>query len=154
MMDLNAVARHSINLEQRTRNDIGQLWQNQEELRNGLSASEFNLRAHQKMLNAVAVDFLALRDAVAASGVELPDMVTRMAEVELPPVEEGGEPEKVFRPNWPEYHKMIEEELRILAEAEAEAEAEEEAKEEEPAEEPVPETEEADYPEGAAVFGG
>ena len=43
-------------LQQQTSQSVQQLWQNDAELRDGNRAGEFNLRAHQKAINGMALD--------------------------------------------------------------------------------------------------
>ena len=70
---------------------LGQLWKNQQEIKAGMDAAEFNLRAHQKVLNSIAMTML------------------------------GGESSLVYsdsRVDWPYYHTQVEEELKAIMEEE------------------------------------
>jgi hypothetical protein len=105
--------------------------ENSTELKRGLDASEFNLRAHQKVINALAIELERLRTVMTAM---LPDEakdkmqpVIEMADVTLP-ADDGEEPVVVRRVDWPYYHGQVEKDLKILAEEEARILAEEEAR--------------------------
>lgn len=56
------------NLQQSTRNSLTQQFQNIQQVAAGLDSSEFNLRAHQKVLNAMAMDMAAIREALEIEG--------------------------------------------------------------------------------------
>jgi len=111
-------------LDTRVGNAMKQIWKNDEELKQGMDAAEFNLRAHQKVMNAMAMDLdsvlktlnqlmsLLVNDAQPLNLVNL-----RMADVTLP-AEDGQEPKVVRRVDWPCYHREVEKDLAILAEVE------------------------------------
>jgi len=128
--------------EKKTTAAVQQLYANEEELKGGITSAEFNLRTHQKVLNAICLElerFRLLFQAILPPEQRdtLDQPVVQMAEVTLPPAQEGGDPVVVRRPNWPYYHEQVEKDLRILAEleaqkiAEAKAAAEAEAREKE-----------------------
>jgi hypothetical protein len=118
-------------LDKTVKASVTDLYHNQSELQQGMSAAEFNLRAHQKAINAMALELEQIRLLLQAV---LPDTqqaavtpVLEMTDVTLPPEEEGGDPQVVRRVNWPYYHEQVEKDLRILAELEAQRLAEEKA---------------------------
>lgn len=121
----NLVFQNVGSLEQRVQENVKQIWQNEEELKAGMDAAEFNLRAHQKVLNAFAMEFenlLAhLNEEVFRTEHKL--TVLDLADVTLP--SDGEEPLVVRRLNWPGYHEEVERDIQLLAEMEAAKEAEE-----------------------------
>lgn len=134
-------------LEAATREAFGQMHQNHLELLAGLRSAEFNLRAHQKVLNALFQD----RDSLDGKRHALETIVV------------DGE----THINWAAYHAAVEADIAEANKKEQPAEraailptvleegAEKLTSEILAAEEAAPsETEEDDIPEGAAVFGG
>lgn len=107
-------------LEKRVQDNVTQVWSNQEELKGGMDAAEFNLRAHQKVLNALAIELERLvqhlNDEVFSTEHKVE--VLELADVKLP-AEDGQEAQVVRRLNWPYYHEQVEHDLKILAELEA-----------------------------------
>lgn len=148
------------NLEKRVQESVTQVWGNQSELKGGMDSAEFNLRTHQKVLNALAIEFerlvTHLNDEVFKTEHEM--VVLELADVTLPPV--GDEVAHVVRRlDWPYYHEQVERDLRILAEREAWEAAEDEQRKldvipvpEQIEEVPLPPQD--NIPEGATVFGG
>ena len=104
-------------MEKRTQDSIEQIWANQEALKDGMAAAEFNLRAHQKVLNAFAIEFESLmqhlNDEVFKTEHQL--HVVELSDVTLP-ADEGEEALVVRRLNWPYYHNQVESELKAIAE--------------------------------------
>jgi membrane protein involved in colicin uptake len=162
--------------------NLAQVHGNHEELLQGLNASEFNLRAHQKVLNAMAMDMERIARALE---LDPPLEHLQMADVPVAPQKGDEIQQTVRRIDWPGYHTEVEADLKRIAEIEKQrAEAEKKAAEEEAErlrkekeaqaaadlesaerakEEPEPETataeappetEDPEYPEGASVFGG
>lgn len=135
-------------LEAAVREAFGQMHQNHLELLAGLRSAEFNLRAHQKVLNAMSQDM----------GRSSPDVRQRALET----VVVDGE----MHINWPVYHAAVEADIAEANKKEQQAEqaAILPATSEENtvklaegimSEAAAPsETEEDEIPEGAAVFGG
>lgn len=131
---LNISLQNIQSLREETSSNVKQIWDNQEELKNGMGAAEYNLRAHQKVLNAIAIelDHLAgtyndlvqlLNDTVLKEEVQKCGIGGEliMANIQLPPEKEGEEPKTVRRIDWPYYHKQVDKDLEILAELEAKA---------------------------------
>lgn len=136
---LNIALQNTQGLREETASNIKQVWENQGELRDGLSASEYNLRAHQKVLNAIAIEMDNitsllgticgdLNSLVGKSGDEEVSMYKsvsmvelQMADVQIPPAEEGEEPMVVRRIDWPYYHQQVDKDLAILTKLEQEA---------------------------------
>lgn len=143
--------RQHSDLEKRVQESMQQVWGNQEELKGGMDAAEFNLRAHQKVLNAFAIEFenllMHLNDEVFRQEHKL--SVLELADVTLPP-EADEAPVVVRRLNWPYYHDEVESDLKLLSEVKDKDEEEEAPVVEETP--PVPQ--EDNIPEGATVFGG
>ena len=85
---------------------IGQLYQNDQNVKAGLDAAEFNLRAHQKVLNALAQGAVVMADETRQ---------LQMVESEIPatPEHPAG---KITTINWPLYHKFVEVEMKAMAE--------------------------------------
>lgn len=111
-------------LDNRVGAAMKQIWKNDEELKHGMDAAEFNLRAHQKVMNSVAMDLEAVAQRLTGmtkllTQEEQPALLSNlsMSDVTLP-AEEGSEPKVVRRVNWPYYHKEVEKDLAILAEVE------------------------------------
>jgi hypothetical protein len=123
-------------LDKMLRSSVTDLYTNQAELKQGMSAAEFNLRAHQKAINSMALEIARMKDFMLAllpespTKAELQQPILEMADVTLPPDEEGGEPQVVQRVNWPYYHEQVEKDLKILAELEEQRLAEEKAAQE------------------------
>lgn len=110
--------------------DLTILHQNHQELLQGLNASEFNLRAHQKVLNAMALEHEHALEKLTGvmepgQGAEL--CTLNMATLDIP--QEDAPPKSVRRIDWPYYHKQVEKDLKILAEHEAAVKAEREEEE-------------------------
>lgn len=121
--------------EKKATASVQQLFANDQELKGGMSSAEFNLRAHQKVLNAICLElerFRMMFQAILPPEQKdiLSTPVVQMSDVTLPPEEEGGEPVVVRRPNWPYYHEQVEKDLKILADMEAQAAAEAQAERE------------------------
>lgn len=115
--------------EKKVTESVQQLYANDRELKSGVSSAEFNLRSHQKVLNAICLElerFRMLFQAILPPEQRevLDESIVQISEVTLPPEEEGGEPKVVRRPNWPYYHDQVEKDLKILAELEAQQRAE------------------------------
>jgi len=97
---------------------IAQLFQNDQNVKAGLDAAEFNLRAHQKVINAVAVDVLDYvigKDPVN----QLPTRISTVS-VEMPMTETAPAHTSVSV-DWPKYHKFVEDEMKAMAEEERKA---------------------------------
>lgn len=158
-------------LVQKANRAINELWKNQQEILQGLSAAEFNLRAHQKVMNAIALELNSLGKRMPMPvGMSVDATPSFLVMKELP-----GEGQ-AWRIDWPHYHKQVEEELKAMREAEKAAKeaaekeaaaAAEKAKDETPKEAPAPEAPSApesgtvgakedggsEVPDGATVFG-
>lgn len=117
-------------LEKRFKDNIQQVWGNQEELKGGMDAAEFNLRAHQKVLNAMAIELekLVTRLNEEVFKDEHKITVLEMTDVTLP--EEDGKAQVVRRLDWPYYHKQVEYDLKVLAELERQRAEEQKARQE------------------------
>ena len=147
------------NLERRVAENVQQLWDNQSEISKGMDAAEFNLRAHQKVLNSLAIEFerlvTHLNDEVFKTEHEL--SVLELAEVTIP-CDTGEAVRVVRRLDWPYYHTQVDKEMRVLKEAEELRVAKEEQllAENDVLEkiEEVPLPPEDNIPAGATVFGG
>ena len=96
-------------LEKRVQENVTQVWDNQRELKGGMDAAEFNLRAHQKVLNAFSLEFEELVSRLNEEFFkeEYKLSVIEMADVTLTP-DADGEEQVVRRLNWPYYHKEVE----------------------------------------------
>lgn len=129
-----------------------------------MEAAEFNLRAHQKVLNSLAIEFerlvTHLNDEVFKTEHEL--VVLDLADVTLP-ADVGEVPLVVRRLNWPYYHEQVEKDLHVLKEAEAWEASEEEQRQLDSAKAEnevlgqageVSAPPQDNIPAGAAVFGG
>lgn len=169
-------------LRQEVAQNLAQVHGNHEELLQGLNASEFNLRAHQKVLNAMALD---MERIAAALELDPPFENLQMADVPVAPAKGDELQQTVRRIDWPGYHTEVEADLARIAEIEkqraeaqkkaAEEEAErlrqekakqaeeqlkaseegsEDKEEPEPEAEAPPQKEDPEVPEGATVFGG
>jgi formyltetrahydrofolate hydrolase len=148
------------NMEKKVQENVTQLWNNQSELKGGMDAAEFNLRAHQKVLNSLAIEFerlvTHLNDEIFKTEHEL--LVLELAEVTIP--SDTGEAVRVVRRlDWPYYHTQVDKEMRALKEAEELRAAQEEQQRlaendvlEKTEEVPLPPQD--SIPEGATVFGG
>ena len=158
----NFVLQQHGNLEKRVTDNVKQLWDNQSEISKGMDAAEFNLRAHQKVLNSLAIEFerlvAHLNDEVFKTEHEM--TVLSLADVTLPAID--GEVARVVRRlDWPYYHEQVEKDLHALREAELKVAEEEGQLEPAKAENDVLEKIEEvplppldNIPEGASVFGG
>lgn len=118
--------------------DLAIIHQNHKELLEGLNASEFNLRAHQKVLNAMSLEheqIVVLLETVGGDLNRLTDpedskyktvslSTLQMATVPLP--QEDGSTKEVRRINWPYYHQQVEKDLKLLAEHEEQVKKQEE----------------------------
>lgn len=115
--------------EKKATSAVQQLFANEQELKSGMSSAEFNLRAHQKVINAICLEldrFRMMFQAILPPEQKdiLKESIVQMSDVTLPSEEEGGDPVVVRRPNWPYYHGQVEKDLKILAALEAQAQAE------------------------------
>lgn len=139
---------------------VNELWRNQQEIMRGLGSAEFNLRAHQRVLNALAMELDLIHRTLMPAGVESPVVMKDM---------EQEDHSVVRRIDWPHYHEQVEAEMKARQEAEKAVKEEakrvakaEDPKEEAPTPEPpvVPESGtvgakedgEPEYPDGAAIF--
>lgn len=121
-------------LQTQASSSFAQSWENDEQLKNGLDSSEFNLRAHQKVLNAMSLEFMAMRRilvGIAQSldveiGVENPEALeyVKMTQVDI---QRDGEVKAIDRIDWSYYHEQVEQDLQAIAEIEAKRKAEEAA---------------------------
>jgi hypothetical protein len=120
--------------------DLTIIHQNHQELLQGLSASEFNLRAHQKVLNAMSLEqehVVALLNSMGADINKLApegdqykniDLCTlNMATVQIP--QEEGPPKEVRRIDWPYYHEQVKKDLAILKDYEEQVKKQKEEEE-------------------------
>lgn len=117
-------------LGEQTKKSLKDLWNNESELKNGMDAAEFNLRAHQKVLNGMAIEIERISNLLhGVMGAEEPKQLEHleMANVSLPG-EDGAADRVVRRIDWPYYHKEIEKDLEILAEYERQKQAEQKAR--------------------------
>lgn len=112
-------------LDERLQKNVNDLWHNQSELKNGMDAAEFNLRAHQKVLNGLAIEVERLSNLVSGLLNQEPHELEylQMANVSLPE-DEDGKSQVVRRIDWPYYHKQVEHDLEVLAEYERQQAAE------------------------------
>jgi len=113
---VNFMLQQHANLEGKVKDNVQQVWQNQEELKGGMDAAEFNLRAHQKVLNAFAIE---LEELVARLNEEVFKeehklSVLEYADVTLPS-DATCAGQVVRRLDWPYYHKEVEQDLRQIA---------------------------------------
>lgn len=154
------------NLATKTNKAVNELWRNQQEMLQGLGASEFNLRAHQKVMNAFALELEDLFKHLpmpAGANIEVRKSFLAMKEI---PKDDGS---VVRRIDWEYYHAQVDEELKAIAEEEKKAEetvieAAEKATPAEPSPvetapaEPTPAEPEAkeeggpEFPDGATIF--
>lgn len=115
-------------MEKQVRENIKQVWDNQEEIKGGMDAAEFNLRAHQKVLNALAIELeqlvFHLNEEVFKTEHEF--AVLDLVDVTLP-ADIDDEAQVVRRLNWPYYHEQVEQDMKIIAEVEAEKAGERQA---------------------------
>jgi hypothetical protein len=116
------------NLEKRVQENVKQIWENQSEISRGMESAEFNLRAHQMVLNSLAIEFEKLvshlNDEIFKTEHEI--TVLELSDVTLPS-DPGVEPRVVRRLDWPYYHEQVEADLRAIKEAEARKDAEKKA---------------------------
>lgn len=148
-------------LEKRVQDNVTQIWENQAELKRGMDAAEFNLRSHQKVLNALAIEFerlvTHLNNEVFKTEHDM--LVLELADVTLPAID-GEVPQVVRRLDWPYYHGQVEKDLHVLQEAEAWKASEEEKRKRDTAfvsddfvEEQLEQSPQDGFPEGASIFG-
>lgn len=155
-------------LEKKVSHAINTLHQNDLDLKGGLDSAEFNLRAQQKVVNAIAIDVEHIHEmtkkvlAVLAPDIAMPAIETKMIDIELESAKEDKPAVVVRRVEWAYYHAEVDSDLKLLAEEEkkaqeeAAAEAEKQAagvEAKEGATEPLPDKN-PELPEGASVFGG
>ena len=99
-------------LSQDTQLAIGHLFQNDQSLKTGLDAAEFNLRTHQKVINAVTVDVL---DYVINR--DPPGLPTRIDTVTVEePMTDSHPAHTRVSVDWVKYHGYVEAEMKALAE--------------------------------------
>lgn len=101
-------------LDQRVKDNVTQVWGNQEALKAGMDSAEFNLRAHQKVLNALAIELIELVNRLNDEHFK--------TEHTLKALEAGdtGVPSEhvVQRVDWEYYHREVEKDLEALSAAE------------------------------------
>jgi len=114
-----------VQLEQKVDKALKRLWENESELKQGLDSAEFNLRAHQKVMNALAIDIDSLRSAghfhlpVTEDEVPVPfqllsvPQAVQVTEVEIEGTEETP-PSTLRRMNWEFYHGEVKKDLDVL----------------------------------------
>jgi hypothetical protein len=121
---------------------LTQTHQNHQELKGGLDSAEFNLRAHQKVLNALSLDLKRLFKVVDAMATDINQLKVEMqgenAEqyksitMDSTVMAQHGEGENVtYRIDWPFYHKQVDTDLKEIARIEEETRKAHEAKMEE-----------------------
>jgi len=151
-------------LAQKANRAIAELWKNQQEILQGLSAAEFNLRTHQKVMNAISLELDSL-----SKRMPMPvGMAIDAAPSFLVKKEFTVDGQASLKVDWTFYHRQVEEELKAMREAEKAAAKEaaavaEKAKDEAPAPEAPPAPESgtvgvkedggSGIPDGATVFG-
>jgi len=114
------------NLEKRVQENIQQVWGNQEELKRGMDAAEFNLRAHQKVLNAFAIEFDRLIDHLNEEVFKTEHSLTVLELADITLGSDAGEGTKVVRRlNWNYYHEQVDRDLKVIKESEEKRLAEE-----------------------------
>lgn len=96
-------------LRQEVSNSFGQQFQNIKSLEGGVNSAEYNMRAQQKVINALAMDVKALYDSMAT--VATPPALLR---IDTP---EGQ------RIDWAYYHAQVDADLAVVQRLRAEAEA-------------------------------
>ena len=96
-------------LSQEVQLTAAQLYQNDQNIKAGLDAAEFNLRTHQKVINALSQDILAGPCASTA--------LFERVEIELAATSDhpAGTTTNI---NWPKYHGYVEDEMKAMAEEE------------------------------------
>lgn len=103
-------------------NSFAQSHGNHQELLQGLNASEFNLRAHQKVINAMAADMEYIASLLTTMRKTPADPVVlaslKMVDVPIGPEIEGQLRPTVRRIDWPSYHTEVDVDLKKLAEME------------------------------------
>jgi hypothetical protein len=128
-------------LQESTRSSFTQQFENIKALAAGLDSSEFNLRAHQKVLNSVVLDQLHLFQVINTMATDLNQLLVA-AQGEDAELYETVEPQHIalteiadedgevvdYRVDWPFYHQQVtddkEEAERLQKEAEEKAKAE------------------------------
>ena len=87
---------------------VGQLFQNDQSVKAGLDSAEFNLRTHQKVINALAQDSFLVPNAGPGTTTYL-----KLVETEIPATEDhpAGITTSI---NWPLYHKYVEDEMKAM----------------------------------------
>lgn len=119
-------------LKQEVTQNLTQTHQNHVELQQGLDASEYNLRAHQKVLNSMAIEIEKIVAMLNDLGAYVPDWDgkerlefsdLKMKDVAL---DKGT---TVRRVDWPFYHQQVDKDLAILAQYEEERRKEQEEQE-------------------------
>jgi hypothetical protein len=92
---------------------VSQLYQNDRSVKEGLDSAEFNLRAHQKVINAIAqdvLDYVIYKDPV----FQLPTRISTVS-VEKPMTDTTPAHTQVSV-DWMKYHEYVEAEMRAMAE--------------------------------------
>jgi hypothetical protein len=100
-------------LSQEVRLTVAQLYQNDQNIKAGLDSAEFNLRAHQKVINAIAqdvLDYVIYRDPAN----QLPTRISTVS-VEKPMTDTTPAHTQVSL-DWVKYHGYVEAEMKAMAE--------------------------------------
>jgi hypothetical protein len=137
---LNIALQQVQQLEKKTQDSVKQLWDNQSSVKTGMDSAEFNLRAQQKVINAMAIEIehmagmfneliTSLHSNLQAEDVQKIGFGAElhMTSITVPP-EEGREEKELRRVDWPFYHAQVEKDLEVLAEYEREVQEAQQAK--------------------------
>jgi hypothetical protein len=104
-------------LSQEVQLAVGQLYQNDQNTKLGLDAAEFNLRTHQKVINAIGLDLVDFTAILSPMTNGKKPLAVELLDTEIPQTEStpAGTTTSI---NWPKYHGYVEAEMKALAEEE------------------------------------
>ena len=104
-------------LSQEVQLTVAQLYQNDQNIKAGLDAAEFNLRTHQKVINAIGLDLVDFTAILSPMTNGKKPLAVELLDTEIPQTEStpAGTTTSI---NWPKYHGYVEAEMKALAEEE------------------------------------
>ena len=102
-------------LSQEVRLAVAQLYQNDQNIKLGMDAAEFNLRTHQKVINAIGLDLADFTTILSPMTNGKKPLAVELLDIEIP-LTESHPAGTTTTINWPKYHGYVEEEMKAMVE--------------------------------------
>lgn len=102
-------------LSQEVQLALSQLFQNDQNIKAGLDSAEFNLRTHQKVINAIGLDLADFTVILSPMTNGKKPLAVELLDIEMLQTEStpAGTTTTI---NWPKYHEYVEVEMKAMAE--------------------------------------